>query len=137
MMRRKRLLRRVHSPDQPDVWYAGNARFPLAFGAHGVLQFSKEKRMGFLQSLPDGWTIYVWLFAGALIILAAIAWMRWGYKNEQFDEDIKYVVFNDGDQDKMSAEEFAKYKSVMEQQLASRERHLAAKAAEKAARQGA
>ena len=85
----------------------------------------------YLQSLPDGWTIYVWLFAGALIILAAIAWMRWGFQNEQFDEDIKYVVFNDGDKDKMSPEEFAKYQDVMKSQLASRERHLAMKEAKR------
>lgn len=93
--------------------------------------------VGFMQGLPDGWSIYLWLLAGALIIMAAIAWMRWGYKNEQFDEDIKYVVFNDEDKDKMSQEEFAKYQSVMDSQLASRQRHLAAQAAEKAAKHGA
>lgn len=82
--------------------------------------------MGYVESLPDGWTIYVWLLAGAAIIIAAIAWMRWGFKNEQFDEDIKYVVFNDEDRDKMAPEEFAKYQSVMKSQMASRERHLAA-----------
>jgi nitrogen fixation-related uncharacterized protein len=58
--------------------------------------------MGFFESLPDGWTIYLWLVAGALIIVAVIYWMRWGYKNEQFDEDIKYVVFKEEDKDKMS-----------------------------------
>jgi nitrogen fixation-related uncharacterized protein len=87
--------------------------------------------MGFFESLPDGWTIYVWLVAGAAIIIAAVAWMRWGFKNEQFDEDIKYVVFNEDDKDKMSAEEFAKAQSVMKSQMASRERHLAMQAAQK------
>jgi nitrogen fixation-related uncharacterized protein len=87
--------------------------------------------MGFFESLPDGWTIYVWLFAGAAIILAAIAWMRWGFKNEQFDEDIKYVVFNDDDKDKMKPEEFAKAQAVMKKQMESRERHLAMQAAQK------
>jgi nitrogen fixation-related uncharacterized protein len=87
--------------------------------------------MGFIESLPDGWTIYVWLFAGAAIIVAAIVWMRWGFKNEQFDEDIKYVVFNEQDKDKMTPEEFAKYEEVMKSQLASRERHLALQAAQK------
>lgn len=84
--------------------------------------------MGFIESLPDGWTIYVWLVAGAAIIIAAVLWMRWGFKNEQFDEDIKYVVFNDDDKDKMTPEEFAKYKEVMKKQIASRERHLAMQA---------
>lgn len=90
--------------------------------------------MGFFESLPDGWTIYLWLVAGALIIVAVIYWMRWGYKNEQFDEDIKYVVFKEEDKDKMSPEDFAKAREVMKSQMESRERHLAQKAAEAAAR---
>jgi nitrogen fixation-related uncharacterized protein len=87
--------------------------------------------MGFFETLPDGWTIYVWLFAGAAIILAAVFWMRWGFKNEQFDEDIKYVVFNEADRDKMKPEDFAKAQEVMKAQMASRERHLAMQAAQK------
>jgi nitrogen fixation-related uncharacterized protein len=87
--------------------------------------------MGFFETLPDGWTIYVWLIAGAAIIVAAIAWMRWGFKNEQFDEDIKYVVFNDADEDKMTPEDFAKSKAVMKSQMESRERHLALQAEQK------
>ena len=89
--------------------------------------------MGFFESLPDGWTIYVWLFAGAAIIIAAIAWMRWGFKNEQFDEDIKYLVFNEADKDKMTPDDFAKAQSVMKAQMESRERHLAMHAAQQAA----
>jgi len=89
--------------------------------------------MGFVESLPDGWTIYVWLFAGAAIIIAAALWMRWGFQNEQFDEDIKYVVFNEGDREKMTPEEFAKSQQVMVAQMASRERHLAQQAARAAA----
>ncbi|HYA66223.1 MAG TPA: hypothetical protein VEE84_06015 [Burkholderiaceae bacterium] len=87
--------------------------------------------MGFLESLPDGWTIYVWLIAGALIIIAAIAWMRWGFQNEQFDEDIKYLVFNDEDKDKMKPEEFAKAQEVLKKQMESRQRHLAMRAAQR------
>ena len=87
--------------------------------------------MGFFETLPDGWTIYVWLIAGALIIIAAVAWMRWGFKNEQFDEDIKYLVFNEADRDKMKPEEFAKAQAVLKKQMESRERHLAMQAAEK------
>ena len=80
--------------------------------------------MGFFESLPDGWTIYVWLIAGALIIVAAIAWMRWGFKNEQFDEDIKYLVFTETDQDKMTPEEYRHSREVLAAQMASRDRHL-------------
>ena len=87
--------------------------------------------MGYLDSLPDGWTIYLWLVAGGLIIIAVIYWMRWGFKNEQFDEDIKYVVFNEDDRDKMTPEDFAKSREVMKSQMESRDRHLAQQAAQR------
>jgi hypothetical protein len=85
----------------------------------------------YLDALPDGWTIYLWLVIGAMIIVAAIYWLRWGSQNEQFDEDIKYLVFNESDKDKMSAEDFAKSQSVMKSQMESRERHLAKNAEER------
>jgi len=75
----------------------------------------------------DGWTIYLWLAAGAMIIIAVIYWMRWGAQNEQFDEDIKYLVFDKNDKDKMSAGEYAKSQEVMQKQIESRDRHLALK----------
>lgn len=78
----------------------------------------------FLNSLPDGWTIYLWLFYGALIIIASLVWMRWGANNEQFDEDIKYVVFSESDKDKMDPVEFSKSQSVMQAQMESRQRSL-------------
>jgi hypothetical protein len=106
-------------------WTAGAGKFRPEPRATG------RSTMGFFESLPDGWTIYVWLIAGAAIIIAAAVWMRWGFKNEQFDEDIKYVVFNDGDKDKMTPEDFTKYQQVMASQMASRERHLAMQAAQK------
>lgn len=77
--------------------------------------------MNFLQSLPDGWTIYVWLVAGGLIIFAAIYGIRWAHKNEQFDEDIKYLVFDENDKDKMSPEEYAKSREVIARQIKRRE----------------
>jgi len=79
----------------------------------------------FLDSLPDGWSIYLWLLYGAVIIVACLYWMRWGANNEQFDEDIKYVIFDADDKDKMAPEEFAKSQSVMKSQMESRVRHLA------------
>lgn len=80
-----------------------------------------------LDNLPDGWTIYVWLIAGGLIILAAIFGIRWAKNNEQFDEDIKYLVFDEGDKDKMDPEEFKKMQEVLKAQMKSREEHLQAK----------
>ncbi len=77
-----------------------------------------------MDNWQDGWTIYIWLIAGALIILAAIAALRWASKNEQFDEDIKYLVFDENDKDKMSPEEFKKSQEVMKAQMLSREKFL-------------
>lgn len=92
--------------------------------------FSSE----YIDSLPDGWSIYLWLVYGAMIIVACIYWMRWAAKNEQFDEDIKYVIFDADDKDKMDPEEFAKSQSVMKAQMKSREIHLAKIAESRAAK---
>lgn len=78
----------------------------------------------FLNNLEDGWTIYLWLIFGAMIIIAAVFAIRWAAQNEQFDEDIKYVVFDEDDKDKMSPEEFAKAQQVNKDQEALREEYL-------------
>jgi len=77
-----------------------------------------------MSSWEDGWTIYVWLIAGALIVLAAMYWIRWAAKHDQFDEDIKYVVFDESDKDKMSPEEFKKAMEVNKAQEELREHYL-------------
>ena len=46
--------------------------------------------------------------------------LRWAAKNEQFDEDIKYLVFDDNDKDKMTPEEFKKYQDATSKQEARR-----------------
>ncbi len=88
-----------------------------------------------LDELPDGWTIYVWLVAGAMIIIAAIVMLRWAGKNEQFDEDIKYLVFDEDDKEKMTPEDFKKSQEVLKTQMARREELLKEKAEEKARRE--
>jgi nitrogen fixation-related uncharacterized protein len=85
----------------------------------------------YLESLPDGWTIYLWLVIGAMIIIAVLYWMRWGAKNEQFDEDIKYVLFTEDDKEKMDPVEYAKSREVIKAQYASRERFKAKEEAER------
>lgn len=77
-----------------------------------------------LDNLPDGWTIYIWLVAGALIVIAALFGIRWAAKNEQFDEDIKYLVFDENDKDKMSPEDYKKSREVLEKQMKRREELL-------------
>ena len=85
----------------------------------------------FFETLPDGWTIYLWLIIGAMIIVAVLYWIRWGAKNEQFDEDIKYVLFDEKDQEKMTPAEYAKSREVINSQIESRNRFLANKAGKK------
>lgn len=80
--------------------------------------------MEFFNQLQDGWTIYLWLVAGAAIIIASIIAIRWAAKNDQFDEDIKYVVFDESDKDKMSKEEFDKAMQVNKEQEEQRKEVL-------------
>jgi hypothetical protein len=80
--------------------------------------------MEFFESLGDGWTIYLWLIVGGMIIAACVYWIRWAAKNEQFDEDIKYLVFDEGDREKMSTEDYAKSREVLASQEESRIRYL-------------
>ena len=77
--------------------------------------------MNYLDSLGDGWTIYLWLVAGAMIIAASIYGIYWASKNRQFDEDIKYLVFTESDKAKMTASEYAKSRQVLADQAVSRE----------------
>jgi len=78
----------------------------------------------YVQNLPDGWTIYLWLVVAAGILVTAGFMLRWAAKNNQFDEDIKYVLFDSDDEDKMEPDEYEKYKDVMKDQYAEREEFL-------------
>lgn len=79
----------------------------------------------------DGWTIYIWLISGALILIAVVFGLRWAARHEQFDEDIKYLVFDENDRDKMTEEEFAKYREVNKRQMERREEVLREKEGDK------
>lgn len=85
----------------------------------------------FIENLPDGWTIYLWLVVAAGILIAAGFMLRWAAKNNQFDEDIKYVLFDSDDEDKMEPEEFAKYKEVMKEQYSERDEFMKEKHSKK------
>ncbi|HXH71372.1 MAG TPA: hypothetical protein VNI58_00965 [Mariprofundaceae bacterium] len=78
--------------------------------------------------LQDGWTIYIWLLSGAAILVGVVFGIRWAARNEQFDEDIKYLVFDENDQDKMTPEEFAKAQEVKKKQMERRDQVLAERA---------
>jgi nitrogen fixation-related uncharacterized protein len=78
----------------------------------------------FIENLPDGWTIYVWIIVAAGILITAVYMLRWAAKNSQFDEDIKYVVFSKDDEDHMAPEEFAKSREVIAKQEQLRAEYL-------------
>ncbi len=86
----------------------------------------------FGYELQDGWTIYIWLISGAMILVAVVFWLRWAANNEQFDEDIKYLVFDENDEDKMTPEDFKKSQEVNAYQEKRRQELLAQKASENA-----
>ncbi len=88
----------------------------------------------YLESLGDGWSIYLWLVAGGMIIIACIYWIIWAKKHEQFDEDIKYVIFQEDDADKMTKEDYQKSREVIQAQIARREQVLAEEALKKQGR---
>lgn len=71
--------------------------------------------------LVDGWTIYLWLVVGALILVAVVFGIRWAMRNEQFDEDIKYVMFTEADEDRMDPAEYAKSREVIARQIKRRD----------------
>ncbi|MDP1708370.1 MAG: hypothetical protein Q8L89_04820 [Gammaproteobacteria bacterium] len=71
--------------------------------------------------LVDGWTIYLWLVVGAMILVAVAFGIRWAMRNEQFDEDIKYVMFNESDRERMDPAEYAKSQEVLASQIKRRE----------------
>ena len=77
----------------------------------------------FFRNLPDGWTIYLWLVVAAFILVAAGFMLRWAAKNDQFNEDIKYVIFDDDDKDKMDPEEYKRHKEVMKEQEQARKEY--------------
>lgn len=86
----------------------------------------------FVSNLPDGWTIYVWMVMAVVILVGAAIFLRWAIKNSQFDEDIKYVVFDENDKDKMDKNEYEKSRRVMASQEELRENVLEARAEERA-----
>ncbi|MGA2708060.1 MAG: hypothetical protein ACLQJ0_09605 [Steroidobacteraceae bacterium] len=84
--------------------------------------------MHFMESLGDGWSIYLWLIVGASIILVSIYGIWWAWRNDQFDEDIKYLVFTESDEDKMTPADFKHSREVLKAQTESRIKHLQMKA---------
>jgi len=78
----------------------------------------------YLNNLGEGWTIYIWLISGVGIVIAAIIGIIWAAKNRQFDEDIKYLVYDEGDKDRMDPQEYKKSREVLADQMKQRDEVL-------------
>jgi len=78
----------------------------------------------YLNNLGEGWTIYIWIVSGVAIVIAAIIGIIWAAKNRQFDEDIKYLVFTEGDKDRMDPKEYEKSREVLKDQMKLRDKFL-------------
>ena len=53
---------------------------------------------------------------------------RLAYRNNQFNEDIKYLVFDEKDKEKMSPEEYERSREVLKEQEDERKEYLKKKA---------
>jgi len=78
----------------------------------------------YLNQLGEGWTIYIWIISGVAIVIAAIVGIIWASKNRQFDENIKYLVFNERDKDRMDPKEYDKSREVLSEQMKLRDEFL-------------
>ena len=59
--------------------------------------------------------MFGWI-SGTIAVIAIALAIRWAWKNHQFDEDIKYLVFTESDKDKMSPEDYKRWQEVMKAQ---------------------
>jgi len=78
----------------------------------------------YLNQLGEGWTIYIWIISGVAIVIAAIVGIIWASRNRQFDENIKYLVFNERDKDRMDPKEYDKSREVLKDQMKQRDEVL-------------
>lgn len=53
------------------------------------------------MKLPEGIVAYLWTASGLVSLVIIVFGIYWSYKNGQFDENIKYIVFNEEDGDAM------------------------------------
>jgi len=64
------------------------------------------------------------MIAAAAILIGAAFFLFWASRNYQFDEDIKYVVFDETDKEKMSPEDYEKSEKVLKEQGELRDKVL-------------
>ncbi|MBI5136315.1 MAG: cbb3-type cytochrome oxidase assembly protein CcoS [Nitrospirae bacterium] len=69
-----------------------------------------------MPELPTLWVPYVWVISAVLLLIGVVIAVIWGFRKGQFDEKIKYQMFEELDDDM--------YLDEGEQDLAMRQKKL-------------
>ncbi|BAM06386.1 cbb3-type cytochrome oxidase assembly protein [Leptospirillum ferrooxidans] len=64
------------------------------------------------MKLPEGIVAYLWTATGLVSLVLVVIGIYWAYKNNQFDENIKYLVFMEDDDDRKNHIEAMKEKEL-------------------------
>jgi uncharacterized ion transporter superfamily protein YfcC len=73
-----------------------------------------------MPELPTLWVPYVWVISAVILLIAVVVAVSWGFRAGQFDEKIKYQMFEELDDDM--------YLDEAEQELAMRQKKMAREA---------
>ncbi|MDH4228695.1 MAG: hypothetical protein OEW11_02990 [Nitrospirota bacterium] len=52
-----------------------------------------------MPEMPSLWVPYVWVLSAVFLLIFVVIAVTWGFKRGQFNEDIKYQMFEDLDDD--------------------------------------
>jgi len=70
-----------------------------------------------MPELPTLWVPYVWVISAVILLVGVVVAVMWGFRHGQFDEKIKYQMFDELDDDM--------YLDEGEQELAMRQKRIA------------
>jgi len=70
-----------------------------------------------MPELPTLWVPYVWVISAVILLIGVVVAVSWGFRAGQFDEKIKYQMFEELDDDM--------YLDEGEQELAMRQKQMA------------
>ena len=73
-----------------------------------------------MPDMPTLWVPYVWVISAVILLLGVVVAVTWGFRHGQFDESIKYQMFDELDDDM--------YLDEREQELAMRQKRMAREA---------
>ena len=73
-----------------------------------------------MPDMPTLWVPYVWVISAVILLVGVVVAVLWGFRHGQFDEKIKYQMFDELDDDM--------YLDEAEQELAMRQKRMAREA---------